>query len=58
MPKMTRRTFLRGVAATAALPAASTAFTTAPARAASKPFAGFKLNPLIFIGISLRVASG
>jgi len=48
MPRLTRRTFLRGVAATAALPVASTLFAPARARAATKPFAGKTLNVFMF----------
>jgi multiple sugar transport system substrate-binding protein len=48
MPRLTRRTFLRGVAATAALPAVSTFFAPAGARAATKPFAGKTLNVFMF----------
>jgi multiple sugar transport system substrate-binding protein len=48
MAKPTRRTFLRGVAGTAALPVASTLFTAATTRAATKPFAGKTLNVFMF----------
>ena len=48
MAKLTRRTFLRGVAGTAALPVASTFFTAATSRAATKPFAGKSLNVFMF----------
>lgn len=48
MPRLTRRTFLRGVAATAALPVASTLFMPSRTRAAAKPFAGKTLNVFMF----------
>ncbi len=48
MPRLTRRTFLRGVAAAAALPAASTLVAPATTRAATKPFAGKTLNVFMF----------
>ncbi len=47
MPTVTRRAFLRGVAATVALPAASVGLARA-ARAAGKPFAGKTLNVFMF----------
>jgi multiple sugar transport system substrate-binding protein len=48
MRRLTRRTFLRGVAATAALPVVSTVFAPAKTRAATKPFAGKTLNVFMF----------
>jgi multiple sugar transport system substrate-binding protein len=48
MPKLSRRAFLRGVAATAAFPAATTVFTPAATRAANRPFAGKTLNVFMF----------
>jgi len=48
MPKLTRRSFLRGAAAAAVLPFSSTLFAPARARAAAKPFAGKTLNVFMF----------